>query len=269
MPVAGGSAATGGGAPGAGGPAGGGPHDRGGGPHHRGGGSHDPADGPRRPSAPRHSPSRPRAGAGLTRGLLVALALLLTVAACTASPTVAEMLRDGGLVLAFRHAATDTSVADADPTTPGPCELQRPLSEAGREQARAIGAALAEIGVEVGEVRASPYCRTVDTATLAFGEATEDPGLISLTTATQADRREALIAAMQERLAAVPAPGTVTVLVTHTQNLEEATGRLLDEGEALVVAPDGQGGFTILAQVPWDGWGDLDDVPVPTPQASA
>lgn len=49
------------------------------------------------------------------------------------------------------------------------CATQRVLSEKGRQNSRAIGEAIRALDVPIGPVLASPLCRTVETAVLAFG----------------------------------------------------------------------------------------------------
>ena len=94
------------------------------------------------------------------------------------SPAVLERLRRGGYVLAFRHAATDFSMTDTTRDLRD-CSRQRNLSAQGRRQARTIGISFRRLGIPVGRVLASPYCRTRQTARLAFGRASPSPDLIS------------------------------------------------------------------------------------------
>ena len=79
-------------------------------------------------------------------------------------------LRGGGYVLAFRHAATDFSMTDKTRDLRN-CSRQRNLNADGRRQARRIGKAFRRLGIPVGQVLASPFCRTRETARLAFGHA--------------------------------------------------------------------------------------------------
>ena len=55
------------------------------------------------------------------------------------------------------------------------CPKQRNLTDAGRSEARAIGAAIKRLGVPVGSVMASPFCRTMETAQLIFDRAVATP----------------------------------------------------------------------------------------------
>lgn len=78
-------------------------------------------------------------------------------------------LRDGGLTIVVRHAATDHSRPDAPTVVLDDCATQRNLSEQGRADARAIGAAVDRLAIPFGDIWASPYCRSRETAELAFG----------------------------------------------------------------------------------------------------
>ena len=83
-----------------------------------------------------------------------------------------KALRGGGYTLYFRHTSTDFSKLDGNMKHYRDCANQRMLSDKGRAEARDIGKAIAALRIPVGEVLASPYCRTTETATLMFGRAT-------------------------------------------------------------------------------------------------
>jgi broad specificity phosphatase PhoE len=164
-------------------------------------------------------------------------------------PPIVEALRQGGYVVYLRHAATDFSQADTQPNDLTNCAAQRNLTDLGRGQAQAIGEAMAALGVPIGEVLSSEYCRTLETALLAFGRATPSldlTGIASLPSSELNRRLEAL----RVLLATPPAEGTNTVLVSHQFNLRDAMGVLLGtEGEAAIYQPDGLGGTSLVARV--------------------
>src|SRR5687768_7239726 len=81
------------------------------------------------------------------------------------APLVAA-LRKGGYTLYFRHTATDFSQNDSAMTRYDDCASQRNLTELGRQQARAIGDAVRALELPIGDVLASPFCRTVETGRL-------------------------------------------------------------------------------------------------------
>src|SRR5687768_16334248 len=80
-------------------------------------------------------------------------------------------LKRGGYVLYFRHTSTDFSQDDSKSRGYDDCANQRNLTDRGRDEARAIGAAIRALGIPIGKVVASPPCRSMETARLAFGRA--------------------------------------------------------------------------------------------------
>jgi phosphohistidine phosphatase SixA len=168
-----------------------------------------------------------------------ALVVLLLVAGCggdeeepaqPAPPPIVRELREGGLVLVFRHAATDTQI-DMEESLSS-CAEQRNLSTVGRKEAREIGAAIRRLQIPIGDVRASPMCRTSETAELAFGRVEEDLDLVTggVTGTERDDMRR--IRELRRMVQSAP-EGENIVLVTHTGNIGEALDESLDEGEML------------------------------------
>jgi len=187
------------------------------------------------------------------------LALLLAVAGLAAAAADAplapqaavERLRGGGYVLYFRHAATDMSKNDAGMTSFDDCPTQRNLVDRGRDEARAIGAAVRALGIPIGKVRASPFCRTVETAQLAFGRAEKTAEVRG--GPVRADD-PARYAPLRKLLSQRPAPGTNDVIVSHGNPFYTVAGApYLAEGEAAVVAPAGDG-FRVIARIRVEDW---------------
>jgi phosphohistidine phosphatase SixA len=166
-------------------------------------------------------------------------------------------LRRGGYVIYFRHAATDPVPDDADPVIFADCSTQRNLSAAGRMQAGAIGEAMERLGVSIGSVLSSPFCRALDTAQLAFGKATREPVLENLETAASEAEREARILGLRRLLSTAPDGGTNGILVGHGFNVAAAADVTLAEGEAAIFRPEEEGGFTLVATVTSGEWEEL------------
>jgi phosphohistidine phosphatase SixA len=147
-------------------------------------------------------------------------------------------LKKGGVIVLVRHASTEPGIGDPPHFRLGDCATQRNLSAAGRDESIRIGAAFRQQGVRVGRVYASPWCRTIDTARLAFGE----PEVTQILASTFADpenavaRAESVRKLMQRR---PPAPGSVDVMVTHQVNIQAISGRITTMGEMVVLRPDG------------------------------
>ena len=162
-----------------------------------------------------------------------------------------ERLREGGYVVLFRHAATDTGMDTTDDLSD--CSRQRNLNAEGRRQSREIGRAFERLDIPVGRVLASPFCRTRDTARLAFGRVRPSRALLSVE--FFASPREARRNGLRRQLEAEPAGATNTVLVSHGSAIFEATERDPDEGEAVIVEPGrGRRGFAVVASVTAGEW---------------
>ncbi len=118
--------------------------------------------------------------------LLLCLLMLLTSALHRAradDEQVWSALRQGGKVVLLRHTHVDIREGIGH-LAPGNCAEEVNLSPLGIEQAKRIGESFRAHGVTVGEVLTSPYCRAIDTGTLAFGHATpvqylRAPGTVS------------------------------------------------------------------------------------------
>src|SRR5215211_3193101 len=192
---------------------------------------------------------------------LIAIALAAGTGALADSqlrgPALADALRNGGYVVFFRHAATDFSQEDTDTQTLRNCLTQRNLTAAGRADARAIGRAFRSLRIPVGTVLASRYCRTRETARLAFRRVRTTLDLTSLPSAATAAERNRRIAALRGLLGTRPRRGVNTVLVGHLFNIEAATGITLEEGEAAVFRPLRRSRYRVVAKVMARRWTSL------------
>jgi phosphohistidine phosphatase SixA len=176
--------------------------------------------------------------------------------------SLADALKRGGYVIYFRHADTGPAYLEQEVDLKR-CETQRNLNDNGREEAKLIGVQFRKIAIPIGEVRASEFCRCKETADLAFGRYKLEPMLTGVgRSAEAAPRREQAIAALKKMLAATPAPGTNTVLVSHGFNLWDAEGfHLGTQGEAAIYKPDGKGGYVLVARLLPHDWTALNSGP--------
>lgn len=160
-------------------------------------------------------------------------------------------LRQGGYVLYFRHTSTDFGQNDDRMTGYEDCARQRNLTEAGRAEARAIGAAIRALGIPIGTVLASPFCRTRETAELIFGRATVSNAVRGGPAQADDDR----YAELKALLATPVAAGADLAIVSHGNPYRAIVGGpYLAEGEAAIIEPRGKEGFRVVAQVRKDEW---------------
>jgi phosphohistidine phosphatase SixA len=163
-------------------------------------------------------------------------------------PTAAiEALRRGGVVAAFRHASAPGTF---DP--PGfrldDCSTQRNLDETGRDQARRLGQQFRRLDLQPAVVRSSPWCRCLDTARLAFGDAVQSWPPLRSTRAADADESRQL-ATLRAALAQVVA-GRFEVWISHQFTLGALAGQSLASGAGLLLRADADGGVRIVATLP-------------------
>jgi broad specificity phosphatase PhoE len=164
------------------------------------------------------------------------------------------LLAKGGHVVLIRHAATVPGIGDPANFSLDNCATQRNLSDAGRDEARRMGAEFAKRKIPVGRVLSSPWCRCVDTAKLAFGSAEVWEPLSSSfrNTAKSAEMAESVkrrISRFGVDLSKPGAPRGNLVLVTHQFNINDVTGKSVGMGEMVVARPDGCCGVKVLGVI--------------------
>jgi phosphohistidine phosphatase SixA len=167
-----------------------------------------------------------------------------------------KALQTGKYVVYFRHAKTDWSQIDESRENLEDCKKQRNLSERGRDDAKAIGQAFQALNIPVARVLASPYCRTQDTARLAFGRVEPTNQLISIYGKSEAERK-GIVEGLKKLLSTPIAGEGNTVLVAHGFNIREAAGLTLAEGEATIFEPLGKDGFKLVGRVLPEEWAKL------------
>jgi hypothetical protein len=203
---------------------------------------------------------------------LLMLAATIMVAGQTACTTAQELtraafndLKHGGFVVVIRHGKTEAGTAmseDKSPLDLANCSDQAMLSEAGREQARAIGKAFSSAGIPVGKVLASGYCRAIEMARLAFGRVeTSDalllPNFVPIAGAPVPPPWPQRAATMKTMIATLPEPPTNTILITHFPNVKAALGVEIEFGDAVITKPDGQGAARLIARIFANEWPSL------------
>lgn len=172
------------------------------------------------------------------RRLLLRAAPLLVAGswapAASANDEAWQLLAEGGCAVLLRHAQTVPGIGDPPGFRLDDCSTQRNLSEAGRAEARRIGAEFSRRRIAVDEVRSSAWCRCLETARLAFPQ--REVLVFEALNSFFGDgrTREAQTDALRSYLAAQRPPRRL-VLVTHMVNIAALTGQSVAMGEALLV----------------------------------
>ncbi len=194
---------------------------------------------------------------------VLALCFGVVLAAAAAEPSseslaggaLLQALRGGGLIVYFRHTSTDFGQNDDAMSGYEDCTRQRNLTDRGREEARRIGEAIKRLGVPIGDVLASPFCRTRETAQLIFGRATVATAVRGGSARPDSADR---YAELRKLLSAMPREGANLVIASHGNPFHAVTEtNYLSEGEAAVIRPLGAQGFKVVARIPKDGWDAL------------
>ncbi|HSE94989.1 MAG TPA: histidine phosphatase family protein [Methylomirabilota bacterium] len=174
------------------------------------------------------------------------LVALVGAPSARASEALWTLLREGGHVVLLRHSPTDPGVGDPPGFRLDDCATQRNLSEAGRAQARRLGAAFRARAVPVGEVLSSPWCRCLETGRLAFSRAEPWPALDSQF--QDKSRAAEQARAVRERAGRRPVSGNL-VMISHGTNIVAWTGVYPAQGEMVILTPRGDGGFTVAGKL--------------------
>lgn len=175
------------------------------------------------------------------------LCLLTAAGAARADDALWAVLAKGGNVVLIRHGLTTPGVGDPPGFTLADCASQRNLVDEGRAEARRVGVALKSRNIPIQEVRASPWCRCIETARLIFGTEPKVDTMLS-NVFGDARNRDSQVAAFKRLVATKPA-GNV-MLVTHGSTTAAFTGINQGTAEMVVVTPDGKGGFTVAGRMP-------------------
>ncbi len=176
-----------------------------------------------------------------------------------------QALRAGGLIVYWRHTTADVCV---DNQNLGPasapqiqdwwksCErdctkaVARQLSSAGYADAEKIGRDVKAKGIPFASVTSSEYCRTFQTAErMALGPVIQTTKNITFFVYPEIDPCPAAEALFKK----VPSAASNTALVGHLT----VPCMSLDMGQAMVLKPDGKGGYTTIAKVQPSEWAGL------------
>src|SRR5499427_1812042 len=102
-------------------------------------------------------------------GIVFALAAIAGASGAQTSEgkALAQALRRGGYVIAMRHASSPREAPDRQTANPDNLQRERQLDAKGRATAAAMGKALGDLKIPIGEVLSSPTYRALETVKYA------------------------------------------------------------------------------------------------------
>lgn len=192
-------------------------------------------------------------------------------------------LRCGNLVILLRHTATNgsqneleskminelTSILDSNNGNVSDervvrllndCNQQRLLSGDGRRQASAIGTDIRKLQIPIGKVFTSPWCRTKDTGTLAFGRAISSPDkLFEQIGPASTNFNKRYTSKLRSLLRTNTGNNKNTVIITHSGPISRVLNRRSTPGEGNAYIFEK--GRQIYGPISAEGWSQLEAKP--------
>lgn len=172
---------------------------------------------------------------------------------------IAALLARGGYVIYMRHGRTQYDQIELERTNRqngsfslDRCETQHQLSEEGRAEMKATGEQFRAARIPLDKAFSSRYCRATQSA--AFFVDRAEP-----TQSLSGEGEVGLNPANKPRtiafLSQVPAPGKNTYMMAHGGVFWEATGFVIQEGNAVVLDPRNL--QVIMARIGPQEWGSI------------
>jgi len=166
-------------------------------------------------------------------------------------------LRQGGYILYVRHGEANRG-EDQPQVIFGNCATQKNLSEEGRKQSARYGEALRRLIIPVYyPVSASPFCRTRETAELAFGKQNVQMNpfwykVYRLSGNVSPTEQVNTLTELTSELEKIPVSGTNTVIIAHSFPKGVGLGEIPYLG-TVVVRPKGpRNGYDIIDRFSFD-----------------
>lgn len=189
-------------------------------------------------------------------------AALSTAPSATVAPSgLIGQVASGGYVIFFRHTARDASAISIEDLTVADkaeqCVPGSELTPVGMSDAVGIGQAFRRYGMRVGHVYASPACRTIQMARLAFGEQYEARRELTYPGMWTSEEATSLTPGLRLLLGTPPSPGTSVVLLSHNDVItQDRVGVTLTfgQGDSAVFRPSGDGSFELVGTISLQEW---------------
>jgi broad specificity phosphatase PhoE len=187
--------------------------------------------------------------AGATIALVTGLLCAAPGSSAAEDAALWSALRSGEHIALLRHALAP-GTGDPPQFALRDCSTQRNLSDAGRDQARRIGARFRENAIPTARVYSSQWCRCLETARLVqLGAVQELPVLNSFFRRHESRNRQTQ--ALADWLAGQELDEPL-VLVTHQVNITALTDVFPASGELVIVRRSATGHLSVIGTIETD-----------------
>lgn len=180
-------------------------------------------------------------------GVVVGCSALAAEQSAAADDPLWSQLKKGGYVILMRNSAVDEGLGDPKGYKVNDCATQLNLTDKGRAEAKRIGDEFKKRKIPIKQVLTSAFCRTKETAQLAFGKADVWEALNSFYDKPESKSEQTRL--LHQRLESPPTDGTNLILVTHGYNIVSAVGLNPDPGDMLIIAPSFRVGYKIVGEL--------------------
>lgn len=169
-------------------------------------------------------------------------------------------IRNGGYIIYMRHGEA-TVGQDSPDVNLNDCGTQRNLSEEGKKQAESLGQIFSTLHIPVSyPVLASSFCRTQETAKIAFGSNNVQvyPLLANIEelrkTNVSNERKQSITEDLTKMLETIPPRGANQILVGHMFPAGTLLGEIPNMG-TVIIKPRGAGkGYEIVKRISLEQW---------------
>jgi phosphohistidine phosphatase SixA len=168
-----------------------------------------------------------------------------------ANDAVWAKLAEGGKVVLMRHGSVNQGPGNGNSLLRDTsCRQERNLSSEGEREARMVGEQFRARKIPIAEVRNSPFCRTSDTARLAFGKSVP-VDYLSLREILGPEEATAQSAQLSQVIGSYTGKRNL-ILVTHEPNISAVSFETMKHADFLVLQPKGGDQFEELGMVSFD-----------------
>ncbi len=178
--------------------------------------------------------------------LLIPLLLILFIQnAFSSEKELWAALKDGGKVILMRHALTQKGKDSGNSLIrDNSCLKEKKLSYQGKKDAEHLKELFSNKSIAIEKVLSSPFCRTKNTAKLAFDEF-EPVEFLSLLEILSTEKKESQTEELVEYISSYKGEGNL-VLISHEPNIRAISFELPKHLDFLVLEPLGDGDYDEL-----------------------